>query len=323
MQVLLLGGAGYIGRVVANRLKDEMHGIKIIDLFNFANPADVALIASIKIADTRSLKERDFENIDVVLDLAALSNDPAGELNPLVTRENNASARIRAAALAKAAGVQRYVLFSSCSVYGASEDLVDERSRLNPLTEYAAANVEAEGGVLGVGDAAFTVTVFRLATVFGLSPSMRFDLVVNTMVASAFENGRIVVSGDGRQYRPLVHVGDVAKAVAQLLGTPAAAVHGEIFNISLANFPITDVAKHVLKGIDRPVELVVDDSAIDHRNYRVTNDKAERQFGYRASTTITEGAKTIFEALKNGVVVRSPSSIRLDGYRTMVASIAM
>jgi len=323
MQILLLGGAGYIGRVVANRLKDEMHSLKIIDLFNFSNPADVAVNASIKIADTRFLDVGDFENIDVVLDLAAISNDPSAEVNRLLTRQINAGARIRAAGLAKTAGVKRYVLFSSCSVYGANDDVVDEQSRLNPLTEYAAANVEAERGVLELGEAAFTVTVFRLATVFGLSPSMRFDLVVNTMVANAFAKGRLVVTGSGRQYRPLVHVGDVAKAAVQLLGAPAAAVHGEIFNIAHANFQMTEVASHVLKGINCPAELVVDDSSIDHRNYRVTNHKAEHHFGYRAPTTISEGAKTIFEALEHGVVMRSPSTTRLNGYRTMVASIAM
>jgi len=323
MKVLVLGGGGYIGRVICDRLRYEDYELDVVDLFTFSSPAEVATIAKVRIADTRNLTAGDFAGVDVVLDLAAISNDPSGELNPALTREVNAEARIRAAGLAKAMGVERYVLFSSCSVYGANDAVVDEAAPLNPLTEYARSNVAAERDVLALADAGFCATALRLATAFGLSPSMRFDLVVNTMALSVFETGRLVVTGGGEQYRPLVHVGDVAQAASALLVAPPAAINGETFNLAHVNLRMRDVAAEVLKGVNRPVEMVVDAATIDHRNYRVDATKAERAFGFRADRTIAGGVAAIFKALDNGTVVQSPLAVRLNGYRALVARMAL
>jgi nucleoside-diphosphate-sugar epimerase len=279
----------------------------------------LAQVGRVKVGDTREITAEDFRDIDAVFDLAAISNDPAGELNPALTREINAQARVRAATLARQAGVQRYVLFSSCSVYGANDALVDETATPNPLTEYAISNVAAERGILALADDSFCVTALRLATVFGISPSMRFDLVVNIMSLHLFDTGRITVTGGGQQYRPLVHVADVAKAACQLLTAPPTPINGEIFNISHANMRVSDVAGEVIKAAGRPVDLVVDDSTLDQRNYRVANDKAFARFGFRGERTITDGAQVVLAALEAGRLVSSPTCVRLNGYRTMLA----
>lgn len=319
MRILLLGGAGYVGRVVTAALHDAGHRLTVFDLFNFSCPTELAGLAQVKIGDTRQLGVADFADIDVVLDLAAISNDPSGEINPALTREINSEARRRAAELARATGVHRYLLFSSCSVYGANDDIVDETSPLNPLTEYAVSNLKAERDILRLGSDDFCVTAFRLATVFGVSPSMRFDLVVNTMTLSVFETGGIKVTGGGNQFRPLVHVSDIAAAVETMVAKPADVVNRQIYNISHANMRMHEVAAAVVRGINHPVEIVIDDNEIDRRNYRVRNDKARDQLGFTAQRSVDAGAAAIFAALENGALTKLPSSIRLNGYRNMLS----
>ena len=189
MNVLLLGGAGYLGRMVAERLFDNHHRLHVVDLFAFSPAAEVAEIATVERRDTRRLEAADFTDVDVVFDLVALPHDPAGALDPTLTEAVNVDARRHAAALTKRMGVRHYVLFSSCAVYGATAAVVDETAPLDPPTVDAAADARAEAAVLGLADSGFGVTVFRLATVFGPSPGMRFDLVVNTMALDAFRHG--------------------------------------------------------------------------------------------------------------------------------------
>jgi len=318
MKFMLLGGAGYIGRVIAERLLVEQHEVRVFDLFNFSTPKDLSPQITAICGDTRDLSIDHFCGVDIVIDLAAISNDPSGELDPRLTEAVNAVARIRSAELARRAGVRRYVLFSSCSVYGANDAIVDETSALKPLTTYALANVRAEAGVLPLITEDFSVTILRAGTVFGLSSSMRFDLVVNTMVLSAFENGRLTVTGGGKQYRPLVHVADLGKAAQLIAMSPTSAINGEIFNIAYANLRMEETASKVIRGIARPVELVVDASTIDRRNYRVAADKARECLGFVATHTVETGARVVYTALESGQVASSPACVRLNGYREMV-----
>jgi nucleoside-diphosphate-sugar epimerase len=319
MKIMVLGGAGYVGRVLCDFLYYNEHELTVFDRFLFSKPSDLVSVGRMKVGDTRELTADDFRDVDVVFDLAALSNDPAGELNPALTREINAEARVRAAHLARRMGVQRYVLFSSCSVYGANDDLVDETTPPNPLTAYAVSNLDAERGVTELADESFCVTIFRLATVFGISPSMRFDLVVNTMTLDLFNTGCVTVTGGGQQYRPFVHVADVAKAACQFLDTPTTTVNGEIFNIAYANMQLKNLAAEVIKAANRPVELIIDDSTLDQRNYRVTNDKALADFGFQATRSIPDGVRLVLDALETGRLVPSPNCVRLNGYRSMLA----
>ena len=318
MNILVLGGGGYVGRVLLEHLRAHGHRLVVVDIFRFSACTEVAEIAEVRACDTRDLTVADFADFDAVVDLAAISNDPAGELNPSLTREINALARQRSAKLAKQAGVERHLLLSSCSVYGANDAIVDETAPLNPLTAYAWCNALAEDGVLALSGPDFCSTVFRLATVFGSSPSMRFDLVVNTMTLNAFEHGGLTITGGGGQFRPLVHVEDVARAVTAALDAPAARVNAEIFNIGSVNLTMREVAAAVVRGIARPIEVVVDTATIDHRNYRVATDKARDILKITPSHSIEDGAAAIFRGLTAGHLQRSPQSIRLNGYRELV-----
>jgi nucleoside-diphosphate-sugar epimerase len=322
MNIVIVGGAGYIGQVITNYLIKNNHHVKIIDIFNFCLPGRLPKNVSWTACDTRALRNWDFTGADAVLDLAAISNDPSGDIDPALTRQINVEARSRTARLAKGAGVSRYVLFSSCSVYGVNDDLVDEGAPTRPLTEYAACNVRAEERILPLADAGFCATALRLATVFGPSAAMRFDLVVNTMCRYAFEQNGVVVTGGGEQYRPLIHVHDVAEAALQVLGQPRERVNGEIFNLVHRNARMRDLAIDVISGIGRPLELVIETSTIDRRNYRVDGGKAERVLGFTAKRTVEAAARDIVTALAEGRLDTSLRSIRLNGYRRMAQAMA-
>jgi nucleoside-diphosphate-sugar epimerase len=319
VNILIIGGAGYVGKVVVDALHAPGERMTVADRFLFSRLGDLAPGVTGLCIDNRDLTSANFKGIDAVLDLAAISNDPAGELSPELTRAINHRARVRVSALARAAGVRRYLLFSSCSVYGACDSIVSEGSPTNPLTVYAKCNVLTERELLALNNAGFCVTAFRLATVFGPSSSMRFDLVVNTMTRNAYHNGQLTVSGGGEQYRPLVHVADVAHAARLALAAPTDAVGGEVFNIGATNMRMTEVATAVVAGINRPTEIVIDSSTIDNRNYRANFDKAEQAFGFKAHRTVEDGARAIFEGLRAGTLDEGPASIRLNGYRELVA----
>lgn len=323
MNIVLLGGAGYVGQVLLRHLRHVGHQIKVIDLFNFAMPEHLSrLVVRWRVQDTRELTTRDFAGADVVCDLSAISNDPSGELDPELTHAINVEARARNAMLAKDAGVRRHLLFSSCSVYGICEEIADERASLRPLTEYAISNVRAEERVLALADRSFCATAFRLATVFGPSEAMRFDLVVNTMTRNAVESGTVMITGGGEQFRPLIHIADVADATARVLTMPVEAVCGDVFNLVHRNMRIKDLAQAVIQGIGRSIDLRVEDGTVDRRNYQVDGTKALRVFGFNGERTVEQAAREITARLAAGDLDVSPRSIRLNGYRRMSQAVA-
>jgi nucleoside-diphosphate-sugar epimerase len=318
MNILLLGGAGYVGTVIARRLAEQGHSIGIADRYLFLEPAAFERFAYTRVLDMRSLTLDDFHGVDVVLNLAALSNDPSGELDLRATSTINVGARVRAAALARAAGVPRYFLFSSCSVYGANEGIADETSPLNPLTAYAIANVHAEKGTLDLNEDRFSVTVLRLATVFGVSPAMRFDLAINTMTLHAFTNGRLTINGDGQQYRPFVHVEDVARAIDIMLRVPAKALGGDVFNIVKFNLKICELGERIRAQFDDMIPLEFVTNNPDVRNYRVSGARAADLLGFKPQIGLEEGVAGIKAALEAGLIRPGLASVRLNGYRKMV-----
>lgn len=318
MNILLLGGAGYVGAVIARRLAASGHSIRVADRFLFLEPAAFERFAYTRVVDMRSLTLDDFRDVDVVLNLAALSNDPSGELDPRATSTINVGARIRAATLARAAGVPRYFLFSSCSVYGANDSVADETSPLNPLTAYATANVHAEKGTLDLIDDRFSVTVVRLATVFGVSPAMRFDLAINTMTLHAFTNGHLTINGDGQQYRPFVHVEDVAGAIETMLLVPPQALSGDVFNIVNFNLKIRELGERIRGQFDNMIPLDFVTNNPDVRNYRVSGTRAEELLGFKPQIGLEAGVAAIKAALQAGLIRSNFASIRLNGYRKLV-----
>ena len=269
--------------------------------------------------DIRDLNEKDFSGHDVVCDLACLSNDPAGEIDPQLTYSINRDGRIHVAKTAKSAGVEKYIISSSCSVYGKGEEpRLSETSNTNPISVYAKSTLEAEQQNLSIADNNFSVTALRNATVFGLSTRMRFDLVVNLMTLTAFQKGRIIVMGGGLQWRPLVHLSDVSKAFISVIGANKDKINKEVFNIGLDNFQIKNLAYLVREELPFPVEIDIAPDDADKRDYNVVFSKAESVLGFKADTNVIKGIKEIYLALKSGNVDVGPKTITVQWYRNIL-----
>ncbi len=322
-KIFVTGAGGYIGCVMTAYLLERGYEVIAFDRFYFGQDklrrlAGNSALTIIK-NDIRDIEPADLEGVDAVCDLAALSNDPTGDLDAELTYEINYRGRVRVATAAKNAGVPRYLLSSSCSVYGqgADEDL-SEAAPTAPLTTYARANLRAEEEILPLADKHFTATVLRNATVFGLSPRMRFDLVVNLMTLHAVERGKITIMGGGRQWRPLIHVEDVARAFATVIEAPAAQVNGQIYNIGHTNAQVLSVAYIIREALPFPLQIEIAPDDPDRRNYNVSFEKARRQLGFKAERGIAEGARDIYDALKLGAVENGPMTSTVRWYRSVL-----
>ncbi|MYE10855.1 MAG: SDR family oxidoreductase [Gammaproteobacteria bacterium] len=320
-RVMVTGAGGYIGTVLTPMLLDAGYDVRAVDRFFFGRD----LLAphsnlEVVIEDSRRLAAEHFEGVDAVIDLAAISNDPSGELFREATLAINHESRVRSARLSKAAGARRYILPSSCSVYGFQDEgvIADETASPNPLTTYAIANERAERGVLDFADEAFCVVVLRQATVFGLSPRMRFDLAINGMTYGAWRTGKLPLMRDGTQWRPMIHVRDTARAQIFVLESAAEQVNGGIFNVGsrAETWQIGPLGALVAASVpgDAEIEWYGDP---DKRSYRVSFDRIEA-LGYRAEWTAADGVAEICEALQAGTVDRTPQTITLDWYRELV-----
>jgi nucleoside-diphosphate-sugar epimerase len=303
MKVLVTGGAGYIGSVLTRTLLEKGYDVTILDRMFFGIDSIKGIIDQITLVkeDIRWFKPDALKGIDIVLDLASLSNDPSGELDPQKTLEINYEGRVRAARLAKKHHIMRYVLASTCSVYGFQEGTLTEESPTNPLTTYSKANVLAEKEILPLADESFTVTALRQATVYGLSTRMRFDLAINGMVLGFFKNGKIPIMRDGKQWRPFVHVRDTSNAFIRAIESDPELVNGQIFNVSNneQNVQIFHLAKLVAEAIDLPFNYEWYGSP-DTRSYKVSFNKIKKTLNFNPQYTPKEGAKEVYTALKEG-----------------------
>jgi nucleoside-diphosphate-sugar epimerase len=325
MQILITGGAGYIGSVLTKELLTEGHKVRCLDRFFFGTEplADVASHPNLELIrdDIRWFDPGILRNVDVVMDLAAISNDPSGELEPSKTFDINYLGRIRVARLSKEYRVRRYILASSCSVYGFQEGILNESSPINPLTTYSKANRKAEQDVLPLANSQFCVTALRFATVYGYSPRMRFDLAINAMVLGLAKSPQIPVMRDGMQWRPFIHVKDAALAYNCIMNHPEDKLNGEIFNVGSdeQNYQILPLAEMIGKSLGIPYEVQWYGSP-DSRSYKVSFRKFSETIHFKSSHTPIEAATEIFEALKSGAIADSMKTKTVEWYKHLLAS---
>jgi nucleoside-diphosphate-sugar epimerase len=325
MHILVTGGAGYIGSVLIIELLKNGHTVKCLDRFFFGTESlDEALSnPSLQLVrdDIRWFDPNILRDVDVVIDLASLSNDPSGELDPVKTFDINFLGRSRVARVSKEYGVKRYILASTCSVYGSDGDLLDESSKTNPLTTYAKASLKAEEDVLPLADSKFSVTVLRCATVYGYSQRMRFDLAVNAMVLSLYKYHSIKIMRDGTQWRPFIHLGDVVEAYKSVMSQPSDKINGQIFNVGFddQNYQILYLAELVSKSLDLPYKINWYGGK-DTRSYRVKFKKFKETVNFRAPNSIENGTIEIFEALKNGRLKESLKTSTVEWYKYIIDS---
>lgn len=284
MVVLVTGNLGYIGSVLTPMLLSAGHTVWGVDTGYYQKDTMNPDMRNGKGTftqlqkDVRDLTKEDLQGVEAVVHLAALSNDPTGEFNPGLTEEINFEASVKIAKLARSVGVTRFVFASSCSIYGEGEgNALTEESSFNPLTAYARSKVQSEAEISTLATEEFSPTFLRNATAYGVSPSMRFDLVVNNLTGCAFSTQEVKLLSDGKAWRPIVHVGDIAQACLAVLGQPRSVVHVQAFNVGqdAENYQIRDIAETVKSIVPNCEVTYASTASADNRNYNVSFGKIQ------------------------------------------------
>lgn len=304
MKILITGSEGYIGTILKKVLLDAGYEVAGIDNCFYSSSWLYGerideIIPTLK-KDIRDISVEDLKSFDAAIHLAELSNDPLGEINPETTFNINHIGTVNLAKKSKEAGVRRFIYFSSCSVYGASDDILDEKSPVNPLTTYAKCKVLNENELSKMADDSFSPVIFRNATVYGASPSMRFDLVVNKLSALAWTIKKIKMQSDGKSWRPFIHILDVCDAVLCALNAPVETVHNQIFNVgySTSNYQIRDIAE-IISNVFQGCEVSVNKESPDKRTYKVNFDKISSSLpGFKCKRNVETGVKELLEIFR-------------------------
>ena len=304
MRVLVTGHKGYIGTILVPMLLEAGHELVGMDsdLYKGSTFGDnMPSIPEIE-KDVRDVEAKDLEGFEAVLHLAGLSNDPLGNLNPDLTRLINHEATVHLGELAKKAGVSRYIFSSSCSNYGAGgDDWLNEESAFNPVTPYGVSKVKSEQGLAALADDNFSPTFLRNATAFGVSPRLRFDLVLNNLTAWAFTTGRVFIKSDGTPWRPIVHIEDISRAFLAALHAPKEKIHNEAFNVGRNedNYQIRELADMVKDIVPNCKVEYAEDAGPDLRCYRVDCSKILRVLPeFKPQWSARKGVQELYDAYK-------------------------
>lgn len=304
--ILVTGGAGYIGSVLVQKLADRGYKVRIFDRFYFGKKhlAHLGKSVDLVVGDVRRFDPKYLNSVDAIIHLAALSNDPTAEFNPKANWEINYLSTKKLAADAKRAGITKFVFASSCSVYYTSVTKVkrtfEEGDKINPQAPYSLSKKMAEQAILALADKKFMPTILRAGTLYGFSPRMRYDLVVNTMVKDVISKRTIMVLARGEQWRPLVDIGDLVKIYLAVLEAPEYKVAGQIFNVVFDNFKVKEIAKHVQKALDGTPRIKIDriQDFLNDRSYKVSGQKLGKVLGIRAKISIEDSVKNMVKNIK-------------------------
>ena len=314
MKVLLTGHNGYIGSVMVRAVQAAGHDVTGLDTYLFEDctlgppTPDVTALR----LDVRDVRPEHLQGFDAIIHLAALCNDPLGDLDPGITYEINHQASVRLARAAKAAGVPRFLFASSCSLYGvAGEGMLDERAAFNPITPYGRSKVLVEHDVAALADDTFTPTYLRNATAYGLSPRLRADVVVNNLAAAAFTTGEVVVQSDGTPWRPLVHVEDFCRAFLAVLHAPRPLVHNTAFNVGRTeeNYRVSEIAEFVRQAVPGSRVTYAAGGGPDPRSYRVDCSKLAATLPeFQPQWTVPRGIAQLVDAFRTYGLTREDMS---------------
>lgn len=335
MRVLLTGHLGYVGTVMTPTLLANGHEVIGLDTdlyrsSTFGNEGEILPTPHFAM-DVRDVTPAELGGFDAVIHLAGLSNDPLGDLNPALTDEINHRASVRLARIAREAGVKRFIFASSCSNYGAGlEDWLDESSPFNPVTPYGQSKVDVEREVALLATDDFSPTFMRSATAYGVSPRLRFDLVLNNLTAWAFTTGKVHIKSDGSPWRPIVHIEDMSNAFRAVLEAPRELVHNEAFNVgqTTENYQVRDIALIVQETVPGSTVEFATDASPDKRDYRVNCDKICRVLpDYKPRWTARLGAAELYAAYQRvGLRLEDfegPAYRRIDHIKMLVSDGAL
>ncbi len=331
MRVLVTGHNGYVGTIMMPLLIAANHQVVGLDtnLYEGSTFGEDPKRDFLEInKDVRDVEMADLEGIEAIIHLAGLSNDPLGDLNPELTYDINHRASVRLAEMAKQIGIERFIFSSSCSNYGAGvTDWLDESSAFNPVTPYGRSKVMVEQDVSKLADDNFSPTFLRSGTAYGVSPRLRFDLVLNNLAAWAFTTGLVYLKSDGTPWRPIVHIEDMSRAFLAALEAPRELIHNEAFNVgrSSENYQIRQIAQIVAETIPGSRVEFAEGASADKRNYRVNCDKIINTLpGYKPQWTAQKGAQELYAAYqKVGLELdefEGPRYRRLQHIKSLMAS---
>ena len=305
MRVMITGHRGYIGTIMVPMVQNAGHEVVGLDSDLYRNSTYGKGMPEVDeiIKDIRDIEKEDLRGVDAIIHLAGLSNDVLGDLNPELTYDINHKASVRMAEMAKELGIRRFVFASSCSNYGAAgNQMQTEEGELHPVTAYAISKVRVEHDLALLADDNFSPVIMRNATAYGVSPRIRFDIVLNNLTAWAFTTGQVLLKSDGTPWRPIVHIEDISMAAIGALESPREVVHNQVFNVGInsENYQMRQLADIVGRTVPNCEIKFADGAEPDKRNYRVDFTKYTKAFPHhRLTWNATRGARQIYESYKN------------------------